>query len=235
MRGTQEPMAALGTFPAALQSPGSLPSAAPVHLHEMPAPLAPDGAAPAALAAAALHHLRPGREEAPAAAQQLAAVRSQRCPVALAAGGAEDPVPRVPVAEVRAGQQVDQVVSRVGLEARALGHQELAGTDPLRVNLRCPLKLFLEDAAHLAERRHDLPAGAHLAGARHTMALALHLHMGQESLWSRRQLPARPGTPLPTSPMLLLFPQHCTHGAGGKGKNREREEKRERERAKVSF
>jgi len=149
--------------------PARSPSAAAVHLHDVLALLALDGAAPVKLAAAPLHQLRLGRAEAPAAAQELAAIHGRECPVALAARCAEDPAPGVPVAEVWAVQQVDQVMSCVGLEVRALGDQELAGND------HHPLELFLEDVAHLAEGRHDLPARVHLAGAQHTVAPCVSL------------------------------------------------------------
>lgn len=205
------------------------PSAAAVHLYQVPTLLALDGAAPAKLAAASLHHLRLGRLEAPATAQELTAIHGQGCPVALAARGTKDTALGVPVTEVWAGQQVDQVMSCVGLEARALGHQELAVTDPLGVNLCRPLKFFLEDVAHFAERRHDLPARAYLTGTRHAVALALHLHVGQESLGSRRWLPVRPGTPCSTPPMPAGTPAgtaapQTSCGAGGQDEPKGRED-----------
>lgn len=160
------PMAlSLGCLLLGPRPPPGAPSAAAVHLHPVPALLALDGAAPAKLAAAALHHLGLRGVEAPAAAQELAAIHGRGCPVALSARGTEDPAPGVPVTEIWAGQEVDQVVSCVGLEARALGHQQLAGTHPLWVNLSRPLELLLQDVAHLAEGGHDPPAGTHLAGA----------------------------------------------------------------------
>lgn len=177
MGSTQELMAPLGTCPALCSA-----SAAPVQLHKM------DGAAPAELAAAALclsswAMWQPCRSTA---------ARSRPWPASSGCTGprsAQDALPRVPAAEVRADPQVDQVVSLVGLEETALGQQDVVDTDLLPVNLCYPVRLFLEDIAHVAEGRHDLPAGVHLAGARHAIELALHLHAGQESLWSSRQLP----------------------------------------------
>lgn len=206
------------------------PSVAAVHLYQVLALLALDGAAPAKFAAASLHHLRLGRLEAPATAQELTAIHGQGCLVALVARGTKDTALGIPVREVWAGQQVDQVMNCVGLEVRALGYQEVAGTNPLGVNLCRPLKFFLEDVAHFPERRHDLPACAYLAGTRHAVALALHIHVGQESLGSRRQLPVRPGTPCSTPPMpagtpAVTAPPQTSHGAGGQDEPKGRERK----------
>lgn len=101
-------------------------SAAAVHFHQVPALLALHRAAPAKLAAAPLHHLSLGCAKASPTAQQLTAIHGMGCSVTLASRGAKNSAAGIPVAEVWAGHQVDQVMSCVGFETGALGHQELA-------------------------------------------------------------------------------------------------------------
>lgn len=136
------------------------PPVAVVHLHQV---------------LALLHHLSLGCTEALAAAQEIAIIHGCRCPVAQVARSAKGPTPGLPVTGVWAGQQINQVMICVRLETIALGHQQLAGTHSLGVNLYYSLKTSPPGRSPTCRRGHDLSACAHLTG--HAMALALHLHV----------------------------------------------------------
>ena len=126
------------------------------------------------------------RREVAAAAHQFAAVHRPRCPVALAADGAERARLRVGVAEVWRRLQVDEVGVRVRLEVGVAWHQVAPRSDAPQHHFGGAVELLLQLLADAAQRRHGAPARLQLARARHAVALALHHHVPGDHLQQTR-------------------------------------------------
>lgn len=156
-----------------------------VHVvHALAAPAA-NKAAPHELALAALHVSHHVRVVSPAAAQQVAVVRSGRGPVAAASSGSGDATPAILHAVVRRLVDEDELffVGRVpslvlppGLPPAAVPHLHAAFVALLQVN------------AHALKRRHRPPARPHSARAGDSVTATVCRHRTFNRLEDRGQV-----------------------------------------------